>query len=249
MEEELVQNATAPLAAEEIKPYDYEYEYTLQTKLQAEIAQDMNQWQIDCDWTPSTQEAYFDFLKLLQEIAPAKTISATIRLHQYRDRQANGIPPVKKGLLMCYNMAPVHDINTKNAIFDLSLLSGYLKTEQPYPISLDAALPIFSWVAAFQQSEFVGIFNNFNPADYPPNDSSKGQIAILKADTTLQNKLLRAGDLIRFDGPKDQKVLADAVHLLRQKSEIEQLHFFDWQPQSFQQFQIKTLISSFYNQQ
>ncbi len=249
MEKKLVESAAISLEAEGVNLYDYNENYNLQNSRRNEIAQNITQWQIDCDWTPATQTAYFDFLKILQKMAPEKNISATIRLHQYRDRDANGIPPVEKGLLMCYNMAPVHDINTQNAIFDLSLLSGYLKTEEPYPISLDAALPLFSWVAAFQQSEFAGIFNSLAFQGYSPNDSPKGQIAVLKADTTLQNKLLRTGDLIRFDGPKDQQTLTAAVNLLRQKPEIKQLHFFDWQPQHFQQFQIKTLISSFYNQQ
>lgn len=247
MEKSLLQSLAPPPPNEEENPYDYEYQYKAQEIQQKKLAQKMDQWQIDCDWTPSSRQAYFDFLTLLQKTAPKKNISVTIRLHQYRDREANGIPPVEKGLLMCYNMAPAHDINTQNAIFDLSLLKGYLKAP-PYPFALDAALPIFEWAAAFKQSEFVGIFKDFNLQNTTAKKSPQGHIAILDKDTTLQNKLLRAGDQIRFDGPQNQKALEDAIAILRHKTEIEQLHFFDWQPDAIQHFQLNKLFSSFYKQ-
>ncbi|MDR2840378.1 MAG: hypothetical protein LBV75_03795 [Paludibacter sp.] len=57
--------------------------------------------QIDCDWTASTRNDYFDFLKKLKAISK-KRISCTIRLHQISDKEKTGIPPVEKGYLMCY---------------------------------------------------------------------------------------------------------------------------------------------------
>lgn len=51
---------------------------------EANDIENVKEIQIDCDWTASTQEAYFEFLHYLKEKAKDKQIqlSATIRLHQ-----------------------------------------------------------------------------------------------------------------------------------------------------------------------
>jgi len=86
-------------------------------------------WQIDCDWTPTSRNRYFAFLQALQKRHPEPTINVTVRLHQYRERIDNGVPPVSEGLLMCYNMEPVQKAETTNAIYREDLLRGYL----PFP--------------------------------------------------------------------------------------------------------------------
>ncbi len=245
LEESIINNLATPDRPLEAHPNNYAYADSMRTIQSEQLAQQMLYWQIDCDWTPSTRDLYFQFLEKLQELFPKKNISATIRLHQYRDRKENGIPPVKKGLLMCYNMAPVQLANTQDAIFDLGLLSGYLQAD-PYPLSLEAALPIFHWGAAFQQDEFAGIVPAFTPN--PPLADAKKPAAfhLIKSDTLIQQRLLRAGDLVRLDGA-DAEELAQAVELLRQKTEIKQLHFFDWQPAKLEPLHISQLITTFYN--
>ncbi len=65
--------------------------------------------QIDCDWTAGSRDNYFEFLKRLQKQVPKLTICCTVRLHQVKYQTKTGIPPVKKGLLMCYNMDDMVD--------------------------------------------------------------------------------------------------------------------------------------------
>lgn len=73
---------------------------------------------MDCDWTPATKDRYFNFLREVKRQQPTVLLSVAVRLHQYRDRTSSGIPPADRGLLMCYNMAPVQERAPANAIYD-----------------------------------------------------------------------------------------------------------------------------------
>ena len=50
--------------------------------------------QFDCDWTQTTKENYFSFLTRMKNYLPGVKISSTIRLHQIKDRETMGVPPV-----------------------------------------------------------------------------------------------------------------------------------------------------------
>ena len=72
--------------------------------------------QFDCDWTTSTRERFFAFLKdvrtELEQYFPGIRLSSTIRLHQLQQTP----PPVDAGVLMCYNTGDFKDFHTKNSI-------------------------------------------------------------------------------------------------------------------------------------
>lgn len=182
-------------------------------------------WQIDCDWTPVSRDRYFAFLLALQRQHPDLTLNVTVRLHQYRERVENGVPPVSEGLLMCYNMEPVDKAASTNAIYREDLLRGYLKAP-PYPFPLDAGLPVFDWGAAFRDEQFLGIVPP--PAAAPGflEAMDDGHFLVLK-DTTLLETFVRAGDEIRYDGA-DAEELLTAAALLRARPEIRDLLLFDW---------------------
>ena len=76
---------------------------------EANDIENVKEIQIDCDWTASTQEAYFEFLHYLKEKAKDKQIqlSATIRLHQLSMTP----PPVDRGILMMYNTGDVKQLS------------------------------------------------------------------------------------------------------------------------------------------
>jgi hypothetical protein len=181
----------------------------------------------------------------LQRKFPAKTISVTVRLHQYRERNENGVPPVPEGLLMCYNLSPVEDVDVRNAIFDLDLLKGYLKAE-PYPLPLDVALPVFSWGAAFRDGQFLGIIS-------PPGqlgdllEATSRDRWLVRRDTTVMNTFLRAGDAVRYDGPGSRAALQEAVGLLRKQENLRDLLFFDWQPTELEVWDAAGLIKDYYH--
>ena len=94
--------------------------------------------QIDCDWTPSTKENYFLFLKSLKSKTSSK-ISCTLRLYPYKYKDKMGIPPVDRVMLMCYNLLSPKNNETKNSIFDLNEFEKYTDTKVKYPLPMDYA--------------------------------------------------------------------------------------------------------------
>lgn len=104
-----------------------------------------NEIQIDCDWTAGTKDDYFKFLNELKKISK-KEITSTLRLHQVKDKDKMGIPPVSKVYLMCYSTSSPLENSDKNSILDVTLLKNYLAKLEDYPIkNIDIALPIYSW--------------------------------------------------------------------------------------------------------
>ena len=121
--------------------------------------------QFDCDWTATTREKYFYFLKKSKTLFFDKKISTTIRLHQVKFMDKTGVPPVDRGMLMAYNMGDLDDIKTDNSIFKIETLKSYLKNFDRYPLELDVALPIFSWGIVFRDGEAVKIISNLSKKD------------------------------------------------------------------------------------
>lgn len=125
--------------------------------------------QIDCDWTASTQEAYFDFLKELREKAKAKMLklSATIRLHQL----SMPSPPVDRGVLMMYNTGDAKQLKCQKPILDMKDVAPYIQHLGSYPLPLSAAYPLFSWRILFRGDKFVGIMHTDDDLPILPGDS------------------------------------------------------------------------------
>lgn len=144
----------------------------LQRILQMSEANDIppvREIQIDCDWTASTQKAYFDFLKKLREKARAKDIrlSATIRLHQLSMTP----PPVDKGVLMVYNTGDAKQLACHKPILDMKDAAPYIQHLGSYPLPLSAAYPLFSWRILFREGKFVGIMHADDDLPVLPDDS------------------------------------------------------------------------------
>lgn len=99
--------------------------------------------QFDCDWTEKTKNSFFYFLKQYKKISALK-LSATIRLHQVKYSQRTGIPPVDAGVLMFYNMGAI-SASDMNSIYEEKNALKYVSSLKRYPLSLDIALPVFSW--------------------------------------------------------------------------------------------------------
>lgn len=121
--------------------------------------------QFDCDWTPSTKENYFTFLKYVKNLYPDVKISSTIRLHQIKDMKETGIPPVDKGYLMCYATSNANDGMDSNSILNIDLLKNYTENLNDYPIDLDYALPLFSWGIVSNKKSQIKLINGLTHND------------------------------------------------------------------------------------
>jgi hypothetical protein len=127
-----------------------------------------NEIQFDCDWSDSSREAYFDFLKKIRANNNNQNISlsATIRLHQVKYNQRTGVPPVDKGLLMYYNMGNLRLRQKSNSIYDFDNAQRYIAHLNDYPLALDVALPHFSWGIQQRNGHIAALLNNFYKADF-----------------------------------------------------------------------------------
>lgn len=127
-------------------------------------------------------------------------LSATIRLHQVKYSSKTGIPPVDKGLLMCYNMGNLKNPATNNSIIDIEELKKYLSGLTTYPLKIDVALPLFEWSVLFRNNQFKGIIQTVNPAELSNTvcrkQSSRYHFLV---DTTIGTIQFYKGDVLRYE--------------------------------------------------
>lgn len=178
--------------------------------------------QFDCDWTESTKDKYFSFLTHIKKRFPDKTISSTVRLYAYKYPDKAGVPPVDKGMLMCYNAGDLKNINSGNSIFSKSEVLSYLDVDKPYPLPLDYALPIFEWCAVYRAGKLIYLlpredFYFWANGNYAPVNEENAETPIyeVKEDDTYSyasgGQLLKKGDLIKVESPN----LADVAAVAR----------------------------------
>lgn len=177
----------------------------------------IREWQIDCDWTAGTRGKYFFFLETLKaQLPPEAELSATIRLHQFLNQRAQGIPPVDRGVLMVYNVGELDDPTTVNSILDTSITLNYLRKEVRYPIDLDIALPFYQWGVVYRDGQLVYLLNEFVPeeADQVIGLLPAGPNRYRVRETAYwRGNLLYQGDLIRLERPDSTSLLALAKQL------------------------------------
>ncbi len=165
--------------------------------------------QLDCDWTAGTKEGYFALLELMQASNPARAITCTVRLHQYRDRATQGTPPVDRATLMAYNTGSLDSYETENSITDPLALKHYLADQPPYPIPLDVAVAVYDWAAVYRRGKLVGLLNEPDLEALKETTRFTALTATrYRADTTtyLDGTLLYEGDLLRLEAAPPEAV-------------------------------------------
>ena len=172
---------------------------------------DILEIQFDCDWTESTKEKYFDLINLFKKRFTHTPLSATIRLHQIKFLSKTGIPPVDRGLLMCYNMGNLKNPATNNSILETEELKKYTSNLSRYPLPLDVAFPLFNWKVLYRNNMYSGLIQGLPDAVFTNFFCTKtgNRYQILK-DTLLQGYNLRKGDIFRDEQSEIKVVLAAA---------------------------------------
>lgn len=155
--------------------------------------------QMDCDWTASTRNKYFYFLKEMQAQQIAPLLSATIRLHQVKYTTSSGIPPADKGLLMCYNMGNLQKEQTVNSIIDPEEFKKYQSSIQSYPMPLDVGLPLFSWYVLFRNQRYAGLLSSIPAAILNTFQKEGDHVYKVLRDTLANERYLKAGDMLRYE--------------------------------------------------
>jgi len=161
--------------------------------------------QLDCDWTLGNHGKYFRLLTFCkkQPFFKGKILSCTIRLHQVKFLKGSGVPPVDRGLLMCYNMGNLKLAGGSNSIIDEAVAEKYLQNLQDYPLPLDVALPLFSWCLLFDNEDrFTGILRDVQEKDLLNNKlfTARGKnIYIVNKDTLWKGYNLRTSQTVRYE--------------------------------------------------
>ena len=179
-----------------------------------------NEVQIDCDWTSNTKEAYFYLLQQLKmrPFFQAKSISATVRLHQLKFISQAGVPAVDKGLLMCYNMGNLRYPQTINSIIDESELKKYINNLKNYPLPLDVALPVFDWYVLFEGTKYKGLLRDFTL----PEAEARMRRTDFKADTVINGQSFKGGQWLRHE-MGDAETVKRCAELISQKLKAKEL--------------------------
>ncbi len=208
---------------------------------------------IDCDWTEGTRDKFFYFLKCLKKDFSGKNITVTLRLWQYKRNKPEDVPPVDRCLLMCYNMQTANDFNVENSIASMNELKKYVSGKK-YPVTLDVALPVFSWAVLFRNEKFIGLLGNATQKEYADNfieyeDMGKGRYRSL-VDKVIGNFFIRKGDIIRVEEvSKDElKQMADYLDSEIPKDKSSRITFFSWNKSYINNYgtdEIKNIYNTF----
>ncbi len=175
--------------------------------------------QLDCDWSLSTKKKYFTLLKRLGRDYPQ--LSATIRLHQVKYFKKTGVPPVKRGVLMYYNMSDIQDISIKNYILDLDVAKSYHVNFDQYPLALDLALPLYHQIRVIRQNKITMILTG-KTLNYQKLEKLAENKYKVKQAHYLQNNYLYEGDLLLLDAVsiEDLRTAAQTLKPLIQPTEV-----------------------------
>jgi hypothetical protein len=117
-----------------------------------------NSVQVDCDWTLTTRQRYFNFLLAFKKLNRHQ-LQATIRLHQVKFKERTGVPPVDKGVLMFYNMGKLNaNLQQPNSIYNDADAEKYVPYVTSYPLKLDVALPLFWWAVHIREGKVIQVY-------------------------------------------------------------------------------------------
>ncbi|MDC1024642.1 hypothetical protein OAR04_01800 [Flavobacteriales bacterium] len=174
--------------------------------LELGIIKNINFLQIDCDWTLKTKKTYFELLTLLSN--EIDELSVTIRLHQIKYYNLTGVPPVKKGVMMIYNLDSPVDTNIENSIFTFNNAIRYLKKIKEYPIRLDVGLPAFSWGVHYHHGKIKNLISDFDPKKIDSENMYQKKNGYFKSKKAHFYKTYRISkrDEIRYEYPKITEV-------------------------------------------
>lgn len=185
--------------------------------------------QFDCDWTESTKDNYFHFIKTYKNLSKQR-VSCTIRLHQVKYPERTGIPPVDHGVLMYYNMGNI-DAGPQNSIYEKEIAKRYNAFIRDYPLQLDVALPIFSWGLKIRNGRVVELLNKIYFTHFE-NDSN---FRPLRKDWfTAANSCFKAGyyfvqgDVVKIERVTEAGLLEMADNVNRNSNKnLRNILFYD----------------------
>ncbi|TDL99760.1 MAG: hypothetical protein C4K58_00455 [Flavobacteriaceae bacterium] len=206
--------------------------------------------QIDCDWTDQTRSSFFEYIHQLERISKEE-ITTTIRLHQVKYYKKTGIPSVKEGMLMYYNMGNL-SVFEGNSIYKKENAGKYIQSLENYPLPLKVALPIFSWAIHIRNNRIIGLNSNVTRLNLAEN----ANVVLLKPNFYkvhtshyFQGVFFRKADILKMEEvtPKDLLEMVEDLqkHLPKKPTEIVFYHLDNQTIKNYEKDIFKQVVSAF----
>jgi hypothetical protein len=177
--------------------------------------------QLDCDWTPSVREVFFQLAAAARERLHARggQLSVTLRLHQYRRPAQTGVPPADRGMLMDYNMGRMRPDAVENSIYRETDAKPYLEHPGHYPMPIDVVLPVFHWTLHFRGGGMAGILGKTSVDELRAVNGivRRGDgLFVVDMPQRFRGVFLARGDVLKPEGVSPAECVA-AARLLAKK--------------------------------
>lgn len=189
---------------------------------------DIEEIQLDCDWNPRSKDKYLNFVSVFKKSFKG-VLSATIRLHQVKYFEKTGIPNVDKGVLMYYNMGNIKDDD--NLIYDKNIAKKYIENLHNYPLDLNLALPIYSWIIQKRNNNIIALYSKMNTDYlYASNDfkSIKHNVFVVQNNLLKDGIYYKKGDLIKIETVEKADLLQMTTELKSELKAIpDEIIFYD----------------------
>ena len=159
-----------------------------------------------------------------------KKLSATVRLHQIKYFEKTKIPNVDKGVLMYYNMGKIAS-DTINSIYDRNIANKYIGSLKNYPLSINIALPIFSWGIHIRDGKVIELINkldinNLNNKSYFKVDG-KNRFQVIQ-DNYTSGTFYKAMDIVKLEIISPNELIEMSSDLYENAKDIpEEIIFYD----------------------
>ena len=210
--------------------------------------------QLDCDWTETTREKYFNLIEQIKQLTEINKIeiTTTIRLHQIKFFSTTGVPPIKRGMLMFYNMSDVSNMKTRNSIYDEDVAKKYLINFDKYPIELDVVLPAFSWSCWFRNGKLKNLINGVKAKELEENlnfvKEDKNIFRSVK-ETSIKGNYILTGDYLRTEETDFNTTLGAAEliarHIKNKKINVSIYHLTGEIIKIYGKDQLKDIVDCF----
>lgn len=197
--------------------------------------------QIDCDWTQSTKNTYFELLEILEK---KYEVSATIRLHQIKFQEKTGVPPLKKGTLMLYNVGDLKN-SKQNSILESNIVDQYIKSSTKYPLELSVALPLFSQTVIFNNDNNIKLSSftekTFLDSDLHFKAIDKNLYEVVQ-DTLFKGFYLSEGFQLKLEESLEKEIIESYKIVKNSKLKTEEIIFYHLEDESLNKININDLI-------
>ena len=203
--------------------------------------------QIDCDWTPSTRENYFQFLEELKNCTSLK-LSCTLRLYPYKYQENMGVPPVDRVNLMCYNLISPLQNQTKNSILDVQELNAYFSKHSDYPLPMDITLPIYNRIFVYRDGRLIQTMNDesvLNETDLLEQKSELWYQVSHTFSSYSDYHFLKKGDILKIETVKTKNILA-ALKILQKHIDFDSessVSIFHLSPETIRNYTVDEIHS------